>query len=376
MLPCDLICQTLTEQGVSFFAGVPDSLLKDICAYITDGVEEGRHVIAANEGAAVALASGWHLATGGLGLVYLQNSGLGNLVNPLTSLADPEVYSIPMLLLIGWRGEPGVPDEPQHRKQGRVTVETLQALEIPYAVLPDTAGEAVEAIKTAARTARENNAPYALIVKKGTFEPYKLRNKIPDQFVLRREEAIKLVLAAIGNEMAVVSTTGMTSREVFEHREAEGEGHGRDFLTVGCMGHASQIAMGLALARPEAPVCCIDGDGAVLMHMGSLAVIGVSGLVHFKHVVINNGAHDSVGGQPTAGLTVNLPAIAKACGYQWSASAHEPEEIVRLLEELKTVQGPALLEIKVNKGSRADLGRPTTTTHDNKKHFMEFLGSR
>lgn len=373
MLPSHIICQTLLDQGVSFFTGVPDSLLKDICAYITDNVADDRHVIAANEGAAAALASGWHLATGEMGLVYLQNSGLGNLVNPLMSLADPEVYSIPMILLIGWRGEPGIPDEPQHRKQGRVTMETLQTLGVSCEVLPDTAEEAVNVIKSGVRIARENKAPHALIVKKGSFEPYKLQGKPADAFIMRREEAIKLTLDLIEAKAVVVSTTGMASREVFEHREAQGEGHARDFLTVGCMGHASQIAMGIALAKPDAPVYCLDGDGAVLMHMGSLAISGTSGLRNFKHIVINNGAHDSVGGQPTAALEVDIPAIAKACGYRWVASAHEPELLRQLLEEMKEVRGPAFLEIKVNKGNRADLGRPTTTTHENKKSFMEFL---
>lgn len=373
MLPSHIICQTLLEQGVSFFTGVPDSLLKDICAHITDNVAADRHVIAANEGAAAALAAGWHLATGEMGLVYLQNSGLGNLVNPLMSLADPEVYSIPMLLLIGWRGEPGISDEPQHRKQGSVTLQTLQTLGISCEILPDSVEKAVDVIKSGVLIAQDRKAPHALIVKKGSFEPYKLRCKPADGFILRREEAIKHVLQVMEDKAVVVSTTGMASREVFEHREAQGEGHARDFLTVGCMGHASQIAMGIALAKPGVAVYCLDGDGALLMHMGSLAISGTSGLGNLKHVVINNGAHDSVGGQPTAALEVDIPAIAKACGYRWVASTHQPEVLEKLLEEMKAAQGPAFLEIKVDKGNRADLGRPTTTTHENKKYFMDFL---
>lgn len=373
MIPCDKFFAALVSENIRFFTGVPDSLLKDICAYISDHAPSATHVIAANEGAAMGLAAGSYLATGRAGLVYLQNSGLGNLVNPLTSLTDPEVYSIPVLLLIGWRGEPGVHDEPQHRKQGRVMLATLDAMEIPHAILPDTMEEAGKVIAAACASMRERSAPFALIVRKNIFEPYKLRGKAPDVHVLRREEALKLVLDSMHADEVFVSTTGMTSREVFEHREATKAGHAKDFLTVGCMGHASQIAMGVALEKPDRLVYCLDGDGATLMHMGSLAIIGSSGPTNFRHVVINNGAHDSVGGQPTVGLQINLPAIAAACGYRWVRSTNDPAAIPGLLAELGRASGPAMLEIKVNKGARPDLGRPTSTTHDNKRDFMAYL---
>jgi len=373
MIACETFYAALKREGVDFFAGVPDSLLKDICAYITDHTEPSNHVIAANEGAALALAAGTYLATGRPGLVYLQNSGLGNLVNPLTSLTDPEVYAIPALLLIGWRGEPGVHDEPQHRKQGRVMQATLDALEIPHAILPDTAEAAVMTLMKAMATARAQSAPYALIVRKGTFAPYQLQKKAPDVFAIRREAALKLVLDSLHGREVVVSTTGMTSREVFEHRVATRAGHARDFLTVGCMGHASQIAMGVATRKPDRLVYCLDGDGAVLMHLGSIAIIGTSGRENLRHVVINNGAHDSVGGQPTVGMQVDIPAIAKACNYRWVRSTGNPAEVPGLLAELHGATGPALLEIRVNKGARPDLGRPTTTTHDNKRDFMAYL---
>lgn len=374
MISCDLFFGALKTEGVTFFSGVPDSLLKDICAYITDHSDPRNHVIAANEGAALALASGSYLATGRPGVVYLQNSGLGNLVNPLTSLTDPEVYSIPALLLIGWRGEPGVHDEPQHRKQGRVMLATLDAMEIPYAVLPTNEGDAVATVAKAMATIRDRSAPFALVVQKGTFVPYKLRNKAPDISTFRREDALKQVLDTLSSGDVVVSTTGMTSREVFEYREATQAGHARDFLTVGCMGHASQIAMGVAVEKPDRLVYCLDGDGAVLMHMGSLAIIGASKLENFRHVVVNNGAHDSVGGQPTVGFEADIPAIARACNYRWSRSTSTPAEIPGLLAALRTATGPALLEIKVGKGSRPDLGRPTTSPQDNKRDFMENLG--
>ncbi len=374
MLSSEFFCGALKGHGVNFFTGVPDSLLKDICAYITDHSDAANHVIAANEGAAVALAAGVHLSTGELPLVYLQNSGLGNLVNPLTSLADPEVYAIPMLILIGWRGEPGVHDEPQHRKQGRISPAMLDSLEVPWKVLPDEPNAAAEVLAEAVSVARSKSTPYALLVKKGTFDAYKMRNTAQDAFVLRREEAVCKVLETLSPTDVVVSTTGMTSREVFEFRARNKAGHARDFLTVGCMGHASQIAMGIALRKADRRVYCLDGDGAVLMHMGSLAVTGTSGLKNFKHIVINNGAHDSVGGQPTVGLKVDLPAVAKSSGYMWVKSASQPDEISALLAELQKTDGPALLEIKVNRGARKDLGRPTTTTLENKRDFMANLG--
>lgn len=373
MLTCQGFFSALRNEGVGFFAGVPDSLLKDICAYISDHAPESDHVIAANEGGALALAAGHYLATGRPGLVYLQNSGLGNLVNPLTSLMDPEVYGMPALLLVGWRGEPGVHDEPQHRMQGRVMCATLDALEIEHAVLPDDPARAIATLSRAVATTKTALRPFALIVRKGIFEAYKLKKRSADAYALRREDALKLVLDSLVANEVVVSTTGMTSREVFEHREATGGGHARDFLTVGCMGHASQIAMGVAMAKPGRLVYCLDGDGAVLMHMGSLAVIGSSGRDNIRHIVVNNGAHDSVGGQPTVGFAIDLPAIARACGYRWVRAVSSLAEMPGALAELKSAVGPALLEIRVNKGSRSDLGRPTTTTHDNKRDFMAYL---
>lgn len=363
----------LMSEGVSFFTGVPDSLLKDICAYITDTVGKGRHIIAANEGAAIGLAAGHYLATKELALVYLQNSGLGNAVNPLLSLADPEVYSIPMVLLIGWRGEPGVVDEPQHRKQGRIMCQMLDAMEVPYAVLERDASRAAAQIKEACTLAHSRQGPYALIVRAGTFGAYQLRTTLPNDYPHSREEAIKLVLERLGDDALVVSTTGKASREVFEYRAALGRGHARDFLTVGSMGHASQIALGVSLRQKGRPVYCLDGDGSLLMHMGSLAIVGAEAGPNYKHIVINNGAHESVGGQPTAGFGVDIPAIARACGYRLATRASRLDEIKDGVDRLAAVDGPALLEIRVNTGSRKDLGRPTQSPLENRDELMRWL---
>lgn len=366
--------ELLKEQQIEFFAGVPDSLLKDFCAYLTSHTDARQHVIAANEGGAVALAAGWHLATGTVPLVYLQNSGLGNMVNPLTSLTDPEVYSIPMLLMIGWRGEPGVPDEPQHRKQGRITPQTLEALEIPYRILPHGIEEARQVVDEACAITRAKQMPFALLVRKGTFESYRLPASAEVAGItLSREEAVQRVLDALPANAAIVSTTGMISREVFEYREKTEAGHERDFLTVGSMGHASQIALGIALAKPEVPVYCLDGDGAVLMHMGALAISGTSGLKNYKHVILNNGAHDSVGGQPTVAFKVGITDLARTCGYHWVKHLDSTRSIEQQLEEFQQAAGPALLEIRVKRGARADLGRPHVAPVANKELFMKHL---
>lgn len=365
----------LRTQGYDFFAGVPDSLLKELCACITDTVAPQNHVIAANEGGAVALAAGYHLATGKAAVVYLQNSGLGNTINPLLSLADPQVYRIPMLVVVGWRGEPGVKDEPQHIKQGRIQNRLLEALEYPVAVLSAEPQEAQAQITELTAQMHQLGSPVFLVVRADTFAPYKLAAD-PPPYSLSREQALELIIPAVGEDARIVSTTGKTSREIFELRERLGQDHSRDFLTVGSMGHASMIA--LALARfATVPVYCIDGDGAALMHLGALPIAGHHGPENLRHIVINNGAHESVGGQPTVAFHLDIPAIARECGYRHVFRAQAAGELAAALTELAGVTGPALLEVRVRPGSRADLGRPTTTPVQNKQAFMDALeGSR
>jgi phosphonopyruvate decarboxylase len=368
------VFEWLAEGGVGFYAGVPDSLLKDFCAYVTANTPASRHVITANEGSAVAMAMGYHLATGKVGAVYLQNSGLGNTVNPLTSLADPAIYGVPMLLIVGWRGEPGKKDEPQHVHMGRVTLATLAALEIGYEVLPAEPAAARAAVGRALAAAREREAPFALVVQNGVFSSYGLPEE-PPRYPLTREEAIGALVAALPADAVVVATTGKPSRELFELRQARGQAHDGDLLIVGGMGHASQIALGVALQRPERPVYCLDGDGAVLMHMGGLATIGAQAPPRYRHVVVNNAAHDSVGGQPTVAFDVDLCAVARACGYPHAERVERADDLPRAVAALEAVRGPAMLEVRVQKGSRANLGRPTTTPAELKRLFMRRLGT-
>jgi len=365
--------KALINRKVDFFTGVPDSLLKDICAYISDNAPEERHIIAANEGASVGLAVGNYLASGKLPLVYMQNSGFGNTVNPLLSIADDDVYGVPILLLIGWRGEPGIKDEPQHVKQGRVSEELLIAMQIPYQII-DKNSDVNTVLDEAVSKAVEEKKPYALLVRKGSFEKYKLKKDTISSFPLNREGAVKLIIDELNDNDIVVSTTGKTSREVFEHRVALGQTHEKDFLTVGAMGHTSSIAIGIAIEKKDRNVICLDGDGSVLMHMGSLAINGMmKKLKNFKHIVINNGAHDSVGGQPTVGFEIDFPKIANACGYTLVDTAFEVDDIKKKIVTMMNHKGRAFLELKVNKGAREELGRPTRTPKENKVAFQQFL---
>lgn len=372
MISPKFFIERLQQAGIEFFAGVPDSLLKNMCAYITDHFDDKHNIIAANEGGAVALSAGYHLATGKVGCVYMQNSGEGNAVNPLASLTDRDVYHIPLLLIIGWRGRPGVHDEPQHVKQGKITTALLDVMGITYEVLAKDEVTAGKQIETAVHSIHETGDVYALVVEKDTFDSYTLQNTKVSEYTMSREDAIRTVAASIPANAIIVSTTGMISRELFEYRTAMGQGHERDFLTVGSMGHASQIALGIALHHPERKVYCFDGDGASIMHMGNMAIVGSKRPDNYVHIIFNNGAHDSVGGQPTVGFDIDLVEIAYAMHYKHAVCVCTPEQLKEALDNMY-IDGLQLIEIKVKKGNRKDLGRPTTTPVQNKEALMSFL---
>ena len=374
MLNCKKFYELLVDRGIDFFTGVPDSLLKDFNAYIMDNVKNN-HIIAANEGASIALTAGHYLATKKIGLAYMQNSGLGNAINPLTSLLDPDVYGIPTLLLIGWRGEPGEKDEPQHVKQGRITLKLLDTLEIPYDILPDTIEDATRILNKAFTHMNKFKAPYALVVRKKTFEKYEYKKKTEQSYVLSRENVIKLILNELNDDDIIISTTGFTSRELFECREQMNQDHQNDFLTIGSMGHASQIALGIAMSKSDRQVFCLDGDGSLIMHMGSLGIIGSKSAKNFKHIILNNATHESVGGQPTVGFEVDIVSMALSCKYNVAYRVETNTELIEKMKLLKSIDGPALLEIRIREGHRKDLGRPTTSPKENKEKFMNFLST-
>jgi phosphonopyruvate decarboxylase len=363
----------LSAHGINFFTGVPDSLLKEFCLCIDDFIPKEKHIITANEGNAIALAAGYYLANKSIPLVYMQNSGLGNAVNPLLSLCDPDVYSIPMLIMIGWRGEPGVKDEPQHVKQGKIQLELLEAMDLPYESILKDDQNYDQKISNAVEKAIDENRPIVLLIKKGTFDKYgKNVKKFEDQRMMR-EEALEIIINNLDENAVIVSTTGKISREIFEIRERNGHSHEKDFLTVGSMGHCSSIALGIALAKPDKQVVCIDGDGAMLMHLGSLTSIASIKPKNFWHILINNEVHESVGGQETAAKNVDLSNVVESMGIRKIFSAKTHEELENAMMGLFSISGPFFLEVKVRSGSRDNLGRPTIKPVDNKKDFMSFL---
>lgn len=373
MIRPQFLIERLADHNVSFYVGVPDSLLKDLCAYLSDNIDARHNIITANEGGAIGLAAGHFLATQEIPVVYMQNSGEGNIINPMVSLMDKEVYNIPVLLLIGWRGCPGIHDEPQHIKQGKITIPLLDTLGIRNTIMAGSEQDVSVQIDDAIDYIRRTNEPYAFVVKKGTFDSYKQTAELLSPLAMGREEAIQKIASNIKGNDCVIASTGMISRELFEFRSSSGQSHERDFLTMGSMGHASQIALAVALEKTDRRVWCFDGDGAVIMHMGGMAIIASKHPQNFVHVVLNNGAHDSVGGQPTVGLEINLPTIAQAMGYRAVFSVESLQEITTALQKIEESNGPYFLEVKVKKGNRKDIGRPTTTPAENKKFFMEFL---
>lgn len=351
MLDQNLVNQELKNNGITFFTGVPDSFLNGFCNYLLHNVPEERNIIAANEGNAVGIASGHYIATKEIPLVYMQNSGMGNSINPLASLADENVYAIPMLILIGWRGEPGTElKHPQHKLQGDITPKLLDVMNIPYTILEDNNDTIGEVIKKAAEYCKSTRKPYALIARKGVMAGEKANNK-NDIYPMSREEAINVVLDNMPDDTIYSATTGRATRELFFLRERRNEGKEHDFLNVGSMGHASSVAYGMALAHPERKVVCLDGDSAAIMHMGCLAMASKTKCSNFIHIVLNNGAHESVGGQPSVGHLIDFTKIAEACGYETIGKPVETEnELIEALNKLKNAEKTAFLDVRIHKG--------------------------
>ena len=359
-----------------FYTGVPDSQLKPLCNYLmhTYGISD-HHIIAANEGNCAALAAGYHLATGKVPVVYMQNSGEGNIINPLASLLNEKVYKIPMIFVIGWRGEPGVHDEPQHIYQGEVTVKLMEVMGVSsFIVSKDTTEEDLKAVMEKFHVLLKDGKDVAFLIRKGALS-YDEKVEYKNSYSMKREEIIEHITKFTKDD-PIISTTGKASRELFEIRVRAKETHERDFLTVGSMGHASSIALGVALNKPDTTVWCIDGDGALLMHMGAMAVIGKTNPQNLIHIVINNEAHETVGGMPTAANTIHLTEIAKACGYGSAVSADSFATLDQALRQARENHCLSLIEVKASIGARDDLGRPTTTALENKEHFMEYLKKR
>lgn len=359
-----------------FYTGVPDSQLKALCNYLYAkyGVDPKHHIIAANEGNSAAIAAGYNLATGKIPVVYMQNSGEGNIINPAASLLNGKVYAIPVIFVIGWRGEPGIHDEPQHIFQGEITAKLLDDMDIRCFVIgPDTTLDEVSSAMDSFRNDLDSGKDVAFVVRKNALT-YDGKVIYENDNKMMREEIIEHIVKVSGED-PIVSTTGKASRELFEIRERNEQSHKYDFLTVGSMGHTSSIALGVALSRPDKKVWCIDGDGSVLMHMGSLAVIGNVKPSNLIHIVINNGAHETVGGMPTVMGNTDLCGIARSCGYARVVSVSEPDELDRELVAAREEDSLCLIEIKCSIGARSDLGRPTISAFENGKNFSDYLKS-
>ncbi len=360
--------------GSDFYTGVPDSQLRALCDYLMEkyGIDPNYHIIAANEGNAVGIAAGYHLATGKVPVVYMQNSGEGNVINPLASLLNDKVYAIPAIFIIGWRGEPGIHDEPQHIFQGEVTLKLLEDMNVKsFVIRRETSCEEVADVMEDFKGILATGNSVAFVIRKGALTGMPKRKYSNDNTMIR-EEIIRHIVSVAGED-PIISTTGKTSRELFEIREADNKEHKYDFLTVGSMGHSSSIALGVALNKTDKRIWCIDGDGAVLMHMGSIAVIGANKPKNMIHIVINNCAHESVGSMPTVTNAVDLAGVAKACGYQYVSVVESYDDLDRELNAVKSRNELCFVEVKSQIGSRADLGRPTTSARDNKEAFMDYL---
>ena len=361
------------QQQVNFYTGVPDSLLKHFIKYVEDKAPTDQHIITANEGLALSLATGYYLQTAGLPLIYLQNSGLGNLVNPLTSLADKEMYGIPMLLMVGWRGKPGTRDEPQHLKMGRITKALLETLEVPYYILDENPGTVFENAGLAIARALKEQRPVALLVTGDIFSSY--RGTVNENsYSLVREDVIGQIIEKLSGVETVVCTTGKTGREFYEQNRKLGNKISKYFLSVGAMGHANHIGLGIILGG-GGPTVILDGDGALLMHLGSLPSLAHHGKKGIVHILINNGSHESVGSQPTEGFFADISKIAQACGYKKTTRINDSAELNEWLNSDWTGETSEFVEIRTNNTSRTDLGRPMGDPISWKKDFMNALQS-
>ena len=359
-----------------FFTGVPDSLLKPLCNCLmkTYGIDKNKHLIAANEGNCVGLAAGYHLATGKVPVVYMQNSGEGNIINPVASLLNDKVYAIPMIFVIGWRGEPGVHDEPQHIYQGEVTTKLLDDMDISSFVIDrNTSIEELKDVMKDFNKLLEKGKQVAFVIKKGALE-YDEKVSYSNDYKMTREEVINHIVK-VSKEDPIISTTGKASRELFEIREKNKESHKYDFLTVGSMGHSSSIALGVAINKPNNKVWCIDGDGAALMHLGSMPVIASVNPNNLVHILLNNGAHETVGGLPTVANNIDFVKLAKSVGYKKAISVDNYEDLDKELEKAKSSKKLCFIEVKCALGAREDLGRPTTTALENKENFMNYINT-
>lgn len=356
MLDQKQVFDTLAQNGVTFFTGVPDSYLNGFCNYALANFAD-RNIIAANEGNAVGIACGHYFATKEIPLVYMQNSGMGNVINPLASLSEKDVYAVPMLLLIGWRGEGNTePNHPQHKLQGEITTKLLDVMHIPYSILTDNNDDFKAVISKAVAYCKETRQSYGLIAPKGVMAAAEKANNVDDVYPMSREEAIEVILDNMPADTIYSATTGRATRELFFLRERRNETKAHDYLNVGSMGHASSVALGIAMSQPRRNVVCLDGDSACIMHMGAMTMVSKLNVPNFMHIVLNNGAHESVGGQPSAGHKLNFTKIAESCGYATVSKPAETEaELIEAINKLRDCGKASFIDCRIHKGLNSKL---------------------
>lgn len=371
MIKCKDFVEHLHKYNINFYIGVPDSLLNNLSKYFLKTLNNKEHIIAANEGNALAIAVGNYLATNSIPVVYMQNSGIGNIVNPVVSLIDSKVYNIPILFLIGWRGKPDIYDEPQHIQQGKITKSLLDLIDIKNSVMPENIKDAKIVINEAINYMLKTNKPYALIIQKDTFEEEIYYIADDNKLEITREKAIEIIISNLNDDDIIVSTTGKISREVFEIRENLNQSHKNDFLVVGSMGFASSIAAGIANANSYHNIYCLDGDGSAIMHMGSMSIIGQMKLKNLRHIILNNGCHESVGISPTVGFEINFCSIAKSCGYDYIYYTDNKTQLNNIFFSIKELPSSTFLEVRINQISRKNLGRPSNSLINSKELFMK-----
>jgi len=374
MISCEKFFEVLRNNNFTFFTGIPDSTFKDLMKFLADNESKDlTNIVACNECEAIALASGYHLATNRVGIVYMQNSGLGKAVNPLTSLCDPDVYSIPILLMIGWRGEPGKIDAPQHKKMGKITLQLLDTLQIPYIVLEPDLSVVKKELTKALNYFNDNKGPYAFVFRRGFFNDYEMRFKLLNNYSLTTKDVIQLIMDNLNHEEIIVSTTGYITRELYEYRESRNKDHHKSFYNIGSMGCASSIGLSIALHKPKNRVIVFDGDGAAIMQMGSFTTIGKNSPSNFVHIILDNEAHESTGGQPTNSSNVDFVNIALASNYKWGVRVENIEDLLKSIDKIKNRKGPILILIKIKIYSRLELKRPSKNPKEYKEGFMRYL---
>ena len=346
----------LKKNKINFFTGVPDSVLKDFSYVLELNKKKITNIITANEGSAIALAAGNYLSTKKPALVYMQNSGIGNAINPLISLCHPEVYSIPMVLMIGWRGSPKENDEPQHQLKGKITPSILKLLNIKFLVLNDL--KDLKKIKSLITYSKYKKRPVAFLVKKNILHLKNISKRtIQSKKYLSREIVINELLDKIKKNTRIISTTGYTSRELFQIRKNKKYKKGKDFYMVGGMGHSSMTSLGYSL-NSKNQVICLDGDGSLIMHMGSLISTGFKSKSNFKHILLNNGAHESVGDQKIDTFKVNFKNVSKSFGYKNYYLAKNNLSFNKNLKYFLKSEGPSFFEVYIRSESIKNLSRP------------------